>query len=72
MSSFVAFGSRWINLVKHSRSSFYSCCFYLCAGEDVPPLSSGDADERVVSGRSRPMRDGFLTRTRRHRSSDGA
>jgi hypothetical protein len=26
---------------------------------------------RVVSGRSRPMRVGFSTGTRRHRSSDG-
>jgi hypothetical protein len=43
---FVAFGSRQISLVEHSRSSFYFLWFLfcLCAGEDLP-LSSGDADE---------------------------
>jgi hypothetical protein len=41
----VAFGSRRISLAElGSRSSFAFCCFYLCAGEDLPP-SSGDADE---------------------------
>jgi hypothetical protein len=43
MPSFVAFGSRWISLVKHSRSSFTLFVSLLCAGEDLS--SSGDADE---------------------------
>jgi hypothetical protein len=33
----VAFKSRWISLIERS--------FILCAGEDLPPLSSGDANE---------------------------
>jgi hypothetical protein len=44
MSSFVAFGSRWISLVERSRSSFALVIFTMCVGEDLPP-SSGDADE---------------------------
>ena len=43
MSSFVAFGSRWISLAERSRSSF-ALLYFLCAGEYLPP-SSGDADE---------------------------
>jgi hypothetical protein len=43
---FVAFRSRWISLVEHSRSSFcfYGFLLHLCAGEDLPP-SSVDAGE---------------------------
>jgi hypothetical protein len=41
MSSFVAFGSRWISLAEHSRSSSTVVVSYLCAGEDLPP-PSGD------------------------------
>jgi hypothetical protein len=44
MSSFVAFGSRWISLAKRSHSNFALVVFILCAGEDLPP-SSGDVDE---------------------------
>jgi hypothetical protein len=43
---------------------------YLCASEDLPP-SFGDA-MRDGSGRSRPMRAGFLTGTRRCRSFEEA
>jgi hypothetical protein len=41
MSSFVAFGSRWICLVEHSRLSFALLVSLQCAGEDLPP--SNDA-----------------------------
>jgi hypothetical protein len=42
---FVAFGSRQISLVEHSRSNFCSFVFIcLCVGEDVP-RPSDDADE---------------------------
>jgi hypothetical protein len=44
VSSFVAFGSRWISLAECCRSSFVLVVFFLCAGEDLPPPSS-DADE---------------------------
>jgi hypothetical protein len=44
MSSFVAFGSRWISLAERSHSSLALVVSCLCAGEDLPP-SSGDADE---------------------------
>jgi hypothetical protein len=45
MSSFVAFGSRWISVAERSRSSFASIVFFcLCEGEDLPP-PFGDADE---------------------------
>jgi hypothetical protein len=44
MSSFVAFGSQRISLAEYNRSSFVLFVSCLCAGEDLPPLSSG-ADE---------------------------
>jgi hypothetical protein len=44
MSSFVAFGSRWISLAERSHSNFAFVVFIPCAGEDLPP-SSGDVDE---------------------------
>jgi hypothetical protein len=44
MSSFVAFGSRWINLAERNRSSFALVVFIMCVGEDLPP-SSGNTDE---------------------------
>jgi hypothetical protein len=44
MSSFVAFGSRWINLAERSPSSFALVVSCLCAGEVLPPPSS-DTDE---------------------------
>jgi hypothetical protein len=44
MSSFVAFRSRRICLVKRSWSSFALVVSCLCAGEDLPP-SSGDANK---------------------------
>jgi hypothetical protein len=44
MSSFDAFGSRWISLADHCRSSFALDVFILCVGEHLPS-SSGDADE---------------------------
>jgi hypothetical protein len=37
MSSFVAFGSRWISHAERSRSSFDLVVSYLFAGEDPPP-----------------------------------
>jgi hypothetical protein len=40
---FMALGSRWLSLAERSRSSFYSYCFYLCVGEDVP--LSDDVDK---------------------------
>jgi hypothetical protein len=43
MSSFVAFGSRHINLVERSHSSFVLVMSCLCVGVDLPPF--GDADE---------------------------
>jgi hypothetical protein len=44
MSSFVAFGSQWISLAERSCSSFALVVSCLCAGEDLSPPSSGDAD----------------------------
>jgi hypothetical protein len=44
MSSFMAFDSRQISLVEHSRLSFTLIVFILCVGEDLP-LSSDDTDE---------------------------
>jgi hypothetical protein len=44
MSSFVAFGSRQINLAQYSHSSFALIVSCLCTGEDVPP-SFGVVDE---------------------------
>jgi hypothetical protein len=44
MSSFVAFGSRWISLPESSHSSFTLVVYLLCAGEDLPPHSD-DAEE---------------------------
>jgi hypothetical protein len=43
MSSVMAFGSQWISLVEHSRSSF-ALVSILCTGEHLP-LSFDDADE---------------------------
>jgi hypothetical protein len=68
MSSFVAFGPRQISLTERSHSSFALVIFFLCAGEDLPPPS--DNAEEAVSGRSKSMRTGFPTGTRRRRSSD--
>jgi hypothetical protein len=45
MSSFVAFWSQQISLAERSRSSFALVVSCLCAGEDLLPPSSGDADE---------------------------
>jgi hypothetical protein len=44
MSSFMAFGSRWISLAERSHSSFAFVVSLLCVGEDLPP-PSGDTDE---------------------------
>jgi hypothetical protein len=44
MSSFVAFGSRWITLAEHSHSIFALVVSCLCVGDDFPP-PSGDVDE---------------------------
>jgi hypothetical protein len=69
MSSFVALGSQQISLAKCSCSSFALFVSCLCAIEDLlPPLLV--MSMRAVSGRSRLMRAGFPTRTRRHRSSE--
>jgi hypothetical protein len=43
MSSFVAFGPRWISLPERNHSSFALVVYLLCAGEDLHP--SNDADE---------------------------
>jgi hypothetical protein len=45
MSSFVAFRSRWIGLTERSRSSFALVISCLCAGVDLPPPSSDDAND---------------------------
>jgi hypothetical protein len=45
MSSFVALGLRRISLAEHRFSSFALTVYCLCAGEDLLPPFSGDADE---------------------------
>jgi hypothetical protein len=45
MSSFMAFGSQRISLIEHSRSSLALVVSCLCAGEDLLPPYSSDADE---------------------------
>jgi hypothetical protein len=67
MSTFVTFESRWISLAEHSCSSF-AFASILCVQVRIfllPVIST-----RVVSGRSIPIRVGFLTGTCRHRSID--
>jgi hypothetical protein len=44
MSSFVAFGSRWISLAERSHLNFALVVSCLCVGEDVSP-PFGDANE---------------------------
>jgi hypothetical protein len=68
MSSFIAFKSQQISLVEHSHSSFalvVSFCVQVRIFLLLPAMLM-----RAVSGRSRPMRVGFPTGTRRHWSSD--
>jgi hypothetical protein len=71
MSSFVALRSQQISLAECSYSSFALSVSCLCAIEDLlPPLLV--MPTRAVSGRSRLMRAGFPTRTRKRRSSEEA
>jgi hypothetical protein len=65
MSSFVAFGSRWISLAERSCSNFALVISLQCAGEDLQVMLM-----MTISGRSRPMRVGFPTGTRMRRSSN--
>jgi hypothetical protein len=71
MSSFVAFGSQQISLAEHSCSSF-ALVILSCVHVRIFFLVIPVIPMRAVSGRSRPMRDEFPTRTRRHRSSEEA
>jgi hypothetical protein len=67
MSSFVAFESQWISLDEHSRSSFaFVSIFYV----QVRIFLLSMMPMRATNGKSRLMRAGFRTRTRRRRSVD--
>jgi hypothetical protein len=67
MSSFVAFGSRRISLVEHSRSNFALIVSFLCAGEDLPPLDDVD---KGCQCKIQTNESWVPTRTRRRRSSN--
>jgi hypothetical protein len=63
MSSFMAFGSRWISLVERSRSSFVLVVF-VCVQVRIFLLLPV-MPMRAISGMSRSMLYGFPTGTRR-------